>query len=377
MPYNEFSRDRRSYSERRRRTDRRSHPGLHGGYRYPSWAEQRIQFITRYVFLVLGILFFNVVDGIRPAYWSPLQLNIAFNVYLLSNTLLFVHARKYHIHRGRYQLAMWIDIVITSICVLNDPYPIPPSLLVFIMVVLGNGMRYGMRLFGISVIASFTATMLVLSVRYALGGAHLSPGLLFLNLFGGIILVYSYILMGRIEDSRRELELHSNLDTLTGLLNRRALQDVANTMFQRLHRNRTPFAMLFADLDRFKAVNDAHGHAAGDRILKQFADILRRSIRATDVAARFGGDEFVMLLEDTSMVEAEAVALRIQTQVREWAATNELDLSVSFGLGEAPTHGERFGELLERVDRAMYHSKSKQSGGGLAFATCAGVTAAC
>jgi GGDEF domain-containing protein len=77
------------------------------------------------------------------------------------------------------------------------------------------------------------------------------------------------------------------------------------------------------------------------------------------------------------MVEAEAVALRIQTQVREWAATNELDLSVSFGLGEAPTHGERFGELLERVDRAMYHSKSKQSGGGLAFATCAGVTAAC
>jgi diguanylate cyclase (GGDEF)-like protein len=377
MPYHELSRDRRSYSERRRRTDRRSQPGLRSGYRYPSWAEQRIQFITRYVFLFLGVLFFNLIDGIQPAYWSPLHLNMAFAAYFLCNTLLFAHARRNHIHRGRYQLAMWIDIAITSVCVLNDPYPIPPSLLVFIMVVLGNGMRYGMRLFGISLIASFTATMLVLTARYALGGAQISPGLLFLNLFGGIILVYSYILMGRIEDSRRKLELHSNLDTLTGLLNRRALHDVANTMFQRLHRNRIPFAMLFADLDRFKAVNDALGHAAGDRALKQFADILRRSIRATDVAARFGGDEFIMLLEDTSLVEAEAVALRIQTQVREWAATNELDLSVSFGLGEAPTHGERFAELLERVDQAMYHSKSQQPGGGLACATCAGVAASC
>jgi diguanylate cyclase (GGDEF)-like protein len=378
MSYNELSRDRRSYSDRRRRTDRRSQAGMQaGGYRYPSWQEQRIQFITRYVFLALGVLFFNLVEGIRPAYWSLLYLNTAFAAYAVINTLLFAHAHKYQIHRARYQVAMWIDIIITSICVLNDPYPIPPSLLVFIMVVLGNGMRYGMRLFAMSLVASFTATMLVLSARYSLGGAQLSPGLLFLNLFGGIILVYSYILMGRIENSRRELELHSNIDTLTGLLNRRALQDVANTMFHRLHRNRTPFAMLFADLDRFKAVNDALGHAAGDRVLKQFADILRRSIRATDVAARFGGDEFVMLLEDTSLAEAEAVALRIQKQVREWAAANQLDLSVSFGLGEAPTHGERFAELLERVDQAMYHSKSRQPGGGLAYATSAELSASC
>ena len=78
------------------------------------------------------------------------------------------------------------DIVITSICVLNDPYPIAPSLLVFIMVVLGNGMRYGMRLFAESLIGCFTATMLVLSARYLIDGASLSPGLIFLNLFGGI-----------------------------------------------------------------------------------------------------------------------------------------------------------------------------------------------
>ena len=364
--------ERRSYTERRRRADRRADPDEpEPGYRYPSWGEQRVQFLTRYFFLLLGVLFFNVVEGIQPAHWSVEQLNTALGIYFAVNTLLFLHARRYHVHHRRYHIAMWVDITITAICVLNDPYPIPPSLLVFIMVVLGNGMRYGMRLFAVALVGSFTATMLALSARYMLSDAQLSPGLLFLNLFGGIILIYSYILMGRIERSRRELEVHSNLDTLTGLLNRRALQDVAKTMFQRLQRNRASFVMLFADLDKFKAVNDVLGHAAGDRVLKNFAEIVRKTIRSTDVAARFGGDEFVMLLEDTSLGEAEIVAVRIQKQVAEWANENGIDFSVSFGLGEAPTHGDSFPGLLEQVDRAMYYSKAKHTGGGLAYADCA------
>lgn len=365
--------ERRSCEERRRNADRRLDFGDRPapGYRYPSWAEQRVQFLTRYFFLLLGVLFFNLVEGVQPAYWSTAQLNMAFGIYFALNTLLFVHARRYHVHSRRYHLAMWVDIIITGICVLNDPYSIPPSLLVFIMVVLGNGMRYGMRLFGISLVGSFATTMLALSARYMLSDAQLSPGLLFLNLFGGIILVYSYVLMGRIERSRRELELHSNLDTLTGLLNRRALQEMARTMFQRLQRNQTNFVMLFADLDKFKAVNDVLGHAAGDLVLKSFAEIVRTVIRSTDVAARFGGDEFVMLLEDTSLAEAEGVAMRIQKQVAEWANENGIDFSVSFGLGEAPTHGDSLPSLLEQVDQAMYHSKTKHTGGGLAYAKSA------
>jgi len=358
---------------RRRRPDRRhmeeDQPGP--GYRFPSWQEQRVQFITRYVFLVLGVMFFNLVDGIQPAYWSPAQLNTAFGLYFLINTVLFAHASRHHIHRRRYHIAMWVDIAMTSVSVLNDPYAIPPSLLVFIMVVLGNGMRYGMRLFAISLVGSFAATMIVLSARYALNDEQITPGLLFLNLFGGIILVYAYILMGRIERTRRELEVHSNRDTLTGLLNRRALQEVAKMMFQRLARNQASFVMLFADLDRFKAVNDDHGHAAGDRVLKQFAEIVRSSIRSTDIAARFGGDEFIVLLEDTVVAEAEVVAARIQQQVAEWAAENGIDFGVSLGLGEAPTHGDSFASLLEQVDKAMYHSKSRQPGGGVAYARCA------
>jgi diguanylate cyclase (GGDEF)-like protein len=367
----------RRSSDRRVLGDRRTYPGhsatpteFVSGYRYPPWQEQKIQFFTRYIFLLLGFLFFNAVEGIAPTHWSLLQLNAVLGLYLLSNSLLFLHARQHNFHTTRFHLAMWVDIIITSVCVLNDPYPIPPSLLVFIMVVLGNGMRYGMRLFAESLIGCITAAMLVLSARYLIGGATLSPGLVFLNLFGAIILVYSYILMERIDRNRRELELRSNLDILTGLLNRRALLDVVNTMFQRLHRNNRKFAMLFADLDKFKAVNDELGHAAGDLVLKQVAEIIRNSIRSPDIAARFGGDEFVMLLENTSPEDAECVATRIQHQVNSWANENGIDVSVTFGLGEAPTHGDNFHSLLEQVDRALYHSKTTHTGGGLAHAQC-------
>jgi diguanylate cyclase (GGDEF)-like protein len=364
LPERRYSNNRRRHKDRRAPAER-----VVAGYRLPAWQEQRLQYATRFVFLLLGVLFYNLVNGISPAYWSIVHLNIAFGIYFTVTTLLFLHARRYPLHPARYHLAMWVDIAITSISVLNDPYPIPPSLLVFIMIALGNGMRYGMRLFAVSLIGCFAATMLVLSARHMQDGAAWSPGLVFLNLFGGIILIYAYILMGRIERSRLELELHSSRDTLTGLLNRRALLDVAHTMFQRLQRSNVGFVMLFADLDKFKTINDELGHAAGDRVLKYFAEILNTSVRSTDVAARFGGDEFVLLLEDTRLDEAERVAVRIQQQVADWARANEIDFSVTFGLGEAPTHGDSFAGLLERVDQALYYSKSAHTGGGVAYAS--------
>ncbi len=339
-----------------------------GSYRYPSWQEQRVQYLTRFIFLVLGIGFFNFTDGIEPTLWSHTQLNLAFGLYFIIQTGLYIHAAKQHICPRRYHLAMWVDIAIASISVLNDPYAIPPSLLVYIMVVLGNGMRYGMRLFAQSLVGCFAAAVVVLTLRYLLSGAEISPGLVFLNLFGGIILVYAYVLMGRIEDRRNELEQSSTIDTLTGLLNRRALQDVAAAMFLRLHGNQQKFVLLFADLDKFKIVNDELGHAAGDLVLREFARIVRRSIREPDVAARFGGDEFIIILEDTSLEHARLIAERIQKQVLHWSDENEIDFSVTFGLGEAPTHGDSFTHLLEQVDKALYRSKSTHTGGGLAIA---------
>ena len=143
-------------------------------------------------------------------------------------------------------------------------------------------------------------------------------------------------------------------------------------MFKDLKCDHKKFVLLFADLDKFKDVNDELGHAAGDLVLREFSRMMRTCIRELDVAARFGGDEFVIILEDSNLDHARLIAERIQKQVARWSDDNEIAFSVTFGLGEAPTHGDSFAHLLEQVDQALYHSKSTHTGGGIAVARQAG-----
>ncbi len=356
--------DDRRHQDRRRGQERRSHPqDLNRAF--PTWQEQKVQFFTRYLFWALGLTFFNFAEGIEPVWISLGQLNLAYGAYFLLHTSIVVHAARRHDCPPRYRLAMWVDIAIVSISVLNDPYALPPSMLVFIMVVLGNGMRYGMRMFGEALAGCFGALMLVFSLRYMGRIQELSAGLMFLNLFGAIILIYSYILMSRIERSRMQLEQRSRLDTLTGLMNRRALYESADYLFSFMERHGGGIALILADLDRFKAINDSYGHARGDEVLQRFADILQHSVRTTDIAARLGGDEFVLLLPEAGLDEAETVAKRIQDQVREYARGAGLDFGTTIAFGEAPAQGRTLDELLQRVDEALYLSKGRSDCTGI------------
>ena len=348
--------DRRDASERRSH-NRRRHGEWSGYLRFPGWPEQKVQFLTRYLFLALGLVFFNFSSEFKASWLALPQLNAAFAAYFAFTSAAFIHARTHPDFALRYRAAMWVDVALVSLCVVHDPYDIPPSLLVFIMVVLGNGMRYGMRLFGEALTGSFAGAMLALSLRNVGAAQGLTPGVMFLNLFGGIILIYAYILMSRIEASRQKLEEQSSIDLLTGLMNRRALFDAAHPLFSRLGSGKT-LVVMFADLNKFKAINDTYGHGTGDEVLREFAGILRDCMRGSDIAARFGGDEFVLLLPDTSADEARKVAERLRAQTAAWAQRSQIDVGVTIGIGEAPTHGNDLTTLLDRVDQVMYQSKS-------------------
>lgn len=351
--------------DRRKAVDRRTVFADEGGVRHASWPEQKVQFVTRYLFVVLGLLFFNLAPDFSPTWMSLWQINLVFVVLALLNTLNFWHASR-HLHSvARYRFAMWLDIVTVAICIANDPYEIPPSLIVYILVVLGNGMRYGMPFFAEAVIGSFVGGSMALVLRHAYAALQLAPGMIFLTLFSAIVLVYAYILMGRIESSRSQLMRSSNTDTLTGLLNRRALLEVADNMFDRVNNQGARLVMMFADMDRFKSVNDGSGHAVGDQVLQKLGEILLDSIRGSDIAARYGGDEFVILLGDVTIVDAEPIARRIQIRVTDYAQERGLDFSVTIALGEAPTHGTSIDTLLDRVDEALYRSKNEHGAGGI------------
>ena len=124
----------------------------------------------------------------------------------------------------------------------------------------------------------------------------------------------SHALSARLREKTRELERFANTDPLLNIANRRRLEHDIDAALQRFHQSEQPAALMFIDIDDFKAANDRYGHEAGDQLLVTFSDILRAATRGGDTVARFGGDEFVVLLPDTSFGRACAVADRIMAQ---------------------------------------------------------------
>lgn len=149
-------------------------------------------------------------------------------------------------------------------------------------------------------------------------------------------------------------------DSLTGLANRTLLLDRLQSALQRASRDQQPLALLYLDLDRFKQVNDNFGHTVGDLLLQQTAQRILQVVRQTDTVARFGGDEFVVLLEqlhqaDTALLVAEKIR---QALARPFLlADQQLLISPSIGLALFPQHGTDSRQLIQRADSAMYQAK--------------------
>ena len=330
-----------------------------------SWEDQRSQFITRYLFWALGLAYFNLGAPVARSAEFLLAVNLMHLVYVLLITVYLAHARRNMLSSLRWRLAMWTDLVATALVALADSSITSPAYLVFLAIILGNGMRYGLRPFGEAALGSFLLVLLILYLRFTDYMSVLSVAGIFFLLIGAIVVLYAYSLMARIEQDREEMAARSNLDLLTGLLNRRGLEERAAALFRDVQSQKRPLTVLFADLDGFKGVNDALGDHVGDVVLRKVAGLITASIRDTDVAARYGGDEFVVIMPGTELRHARMVAERLQAAVAQWAPSGEADLSLSIGIGAAPEHGQELDVLLERVDGAMYLSKQSCERGGI------------
>jgi diguanylate cyclase (GGDEF)-like protein len=152
----------------------------------------------------------------------------------------------------------------------------------------------------------------------------------------------------------------ATMDHLTQLTNRRGFQALSNQILAGCKRLNVPASLLFFDLDGFKEINDQLGHAEGDRILREFADILRSIFRDSDLVARLGGDEFVVLISNSHARDAEQALLRLSKAVAEHntAEQRRFQLAYSVGLVEyEPLRHDNVEGLLEDADRAMYQNK--------------------
>lgn len=161
----------------------------------------------------------------------------------------------------------------------------------------------------------------------------------------------------RFADAERE----ARRDSLTGLWNARAFQDAAHQLVARAQLDRQPFSVLFLDVDHFKGVNDRHGHVTGSRLLVEIAGVLERCLREGDVLARYGGDEFTVLLPEVDTDVALKVAERIRSTIashRFLAASGvTLPITVCVGVASFPRHAVDAQAILDIADRAMYIGK--------------------
>ncbi len=153
------------------------------------------------------------------------------------------------------------------------------------------------------------------------------------------------------------------VDDVTGVYNARYLFTALQHEIRRAQRYGTELAVLFLDLDRFKRVNDAHGHLVGSQTLRRLSDLLRTCIRQVDTLARYGGDEFTILLTDTDLETGLRVAERIrvaveQTRFETRSGVEPLRVAVSVGVAAYPAHGRTPEQLLDLADKAMYRAKS-------------------
>ncbi|MDI6889525.1 MAG: diguanylate cyclase [Thermodesulfovibrionales bacterium] len=155
----------------------------------------------------------------------------------------------------------------------------------------------------------------------------------------------------------KQIKEESRLDFLTGLFNRRYFNERLNEEINRRRRHSGIFSLAICDLDFFKNYNDRYGHIAGDKLLRKIGRLIKNSVRTEDLASRYGGDEFVILLPDTDLDNALSVIERVRKNVEEEMKKRKISLTASFGLVSWPMNGVSVKEILEAADAAAFEAK--------------------
>lgn len=165
-------------------------------------------------------------------------------------------------------------------------------------------------------------------------------------------------------ETLRKLEQAVNFDHLTGALSRRSLMEQGSRLVQRLHHEASPVAVLLMDLDNFKQINDRHGHAQGDTVLREFASLVLHSLRPLDLFGRIGGEEFALILPNTTAAQARMIGERLRAQLHEYPfmarSGNRLAVTMSAGLHAAQPPGphDSLEHLMAQADSALYQAKA-------------------
>ena len=309
-----------------------------------------------FITLVSGLLFF-VLNTSRGNY--PLAY-VELGMALYSVFILWAIRRTAHLER--WILAYALPFFTAMMFALLSPRATATVFAWVLLVPILSHLLMGRRL-GLAVSLFF---MSVAAIIFFVKNRH-DPELMEVLPIANIaimslcILVFSHIYEITREQSESRLLKMAQTDPLTGLANRARLEDVFEREKRRSQRHGTPLSILLLDLDHFKNVNDDFGHEAGDMALRHVSDILQHSVRATDLVARLGGEEFALILSNTDESQSLAVAENVRQAISHTPFPyygQSIRLTVSGGLSEYGPDGDDLLTLLSRADNCLYLAKN-------------------
>ncbi|MBJ6978165.1 diguanylate cyclase [Luteimonas sp. MC1895] len=251
---------------------------------------------------------------------------------------------------------MWIAIM---------QFNLVPSAVLLAMVSMDKIAVGGWRFLGRTTLpllaaCALTSTALGFAVRLESSMSNVLATLPFLFVYPIALATLTYGLGRSVALKNRQLERLNRVDVVTGLLNRRGWNETLGAELARHARTRRPAVLMLVDVDGFKAVNERHGHLAGDAVLRSVSSVLRACTREIDAPARYGGDKFGVLLAETSQAGALRVAERVRTAflAERTAEAAAEGCTLSIGLAQADLSVVTTDEWLTRADTAMYRAKA-------------------
>jgi diguanylate cyclase (GGDEF)-like protein len=270
-----------------------------------------------------------------------------------SNRLVHAYAKR---PRSTALLAGLVALLV--VCGLHEGFRSSLALSSLYILPIWVSTRLGGRWIGLVLVALTTVIVgfqeSALTSRLSLAQVILDESVRFVS-FGAIMLLFA-----QFEDSLTTYQTHARRDPLTGLLNRRALHESAESALTRARRRAQAFIVAVIDCDSFKVINDTHGHEAGDRALQLLAQVLEGNIRSSDLVARVGGDEFVLVFQGSAEVEVKAILARIEKAFSEATARQGWRTSLSAGYAFLNERCQTLPELLRIADDAMYKAKQQK-----------------
>jgi diguanylate cyclase (GGDEF)-like protein len=308
---------------------------------------------------VILVLLYQVIFSPGPEASS----NLALGTLLFAGFVLSFHYLNFYRKESNWKIAIetWVMIAFITWVLMQTGRLESPLVNLYLLVIITTALTLGKAatLLQIALIATCyvwlsepgQAENMVL--YFAALAAQLAP-----------MILVAYITTMLSSDIRRALshiKMLSEKDELTGVLNMRAFATVAERVSRQAARYNHTYTVLMIDSDSLKVVNDKFGHQAGNRLLQMLVHCIQAQLRETDVLARYGGDEFVVLLPETSAAGSEIVASRIRQRVEAATLTTRerpITTTVSVGVASYPEHAADLESVMERADQALYASKS-------------------